>query len=100
MLRLSSQGVQKTSRDTPFSSFFNVFIFFTERAPNGGTKGTTVEPIGFGVQNLRYVVDKVKAKGFKIITSSELAPTQKMKSDIALLDGKVRVVAYALAPTV
>ena len=64
--------------------FPNVFIFFRNQKPTGGTKGTTVNHIGFSVPNLRQTLDKVKAGGYAIITSSEVAPTQKVVDDIAV----------------
>src|SRR5438445_10858415 len=42
--------------------FPNVLIFFRPmQAPTGGTRGTTVNHIGFSVPNLRQAVDKIKA---------------------------------------
>ena len=38
------------------------------QAPTGGSKGTTVNHIGFSVPDLRPMVDKIKANGFKMIT--------------------------------
>ena len=50
--------------------FPNVLIFFrATQAPTGGTRGTTVNHIGFSVPNLRQAVDKVKANGFQMITA-------------------------------
>ena len=52
--------------------FPNVLIFFrATQAPTGGTRGTTVNHIGFAVPNLRQAVDKVKANGFQMITATE-----------------------------
>ena len=63
--------------------FPNVLIFFRQQAPTGGTRGTTANHIGFSVPNLRAVVDKVKANGFKMITASEVAAGRPVKDDIA-----------------
>src|SRR5262245_63198203 len=63
--------------------FPNVLIFFrATQAPTGGTRGTTVNHIGFSVPNLRPVIDKIKANGFKMITNTE-APGREVKDDIA-----------------
>src|SRR5438034_9458866 len=44
--------------------FPNVLIFFRPmQAPTGGTRGTTVNHIGFSVPNLRPVIDKIKENG-------------------------------------
>ena len=56
--------------------FPNVLIFFRPmQAPTGGTIGTTVNHIGFSVPDLRPVIEKIKANGFKMITRSEVAAT-------------------------
>ena len=63
--------------------FPNVLIFFRPtQAPTGGTRGTTVNHIGFSVPNLRPVIDRIKANGFKMITDTE-APGREVKDDIA-----------------
>src|SRR5262245_44864308 len=77
--------------------FPNVLVFFRQQAPTGGTKGTTVNHIGFSVPNLKPVVDKVKANGFKMITRSEVAATQEVKDDIAAVNPNVSI-AFALGP--
>jgi catechol 2,3-dioxygenase-like lactoylglutathione lyase family enzyme len=79
--------------------FPNVLIFFRpNQAPTGGTRGTTVNHIGFSVPNLRQAVDKIKANGFSMITSTE-APGREVKDDIAgpLQPGGASI-AFALAP--
>jgi len=64
--------------------FPNVLIFFrTATAPPGGTRGTTVNHIGFSVPNLRATVDKVKSNGYKMITATEATPDRVVKDDIA-----------------
>jgi catechol 2,3-dioxygenase-like lactoylglutathione lyase family enzyme len=69
--------------NTEIVEFPNVLIFFrTNQAPTGGTRGTTVNHIGFSVPNLRQMVDRVKANAFKMITSTE-APGREVKDDIA-----------------
>ena len=63
--------------------FPNVFIFFRNQKPTGGSKGTTVNHIGFSVTNLRQTLDRVKAGGYPIITRSEVAPRSRSIDDIA-----------------
>jgi catechol 2,3-dioxygenase-like lactoylglutathione lyase family enzyme len=70
------------TNNTEIVEFPNVLIFFRNQAPTGGTRGTTVNHIGFSVPNLRQMVDKVKANGFAMITSTE-APGREIKDDIA-----------------
>ena len=78
--------------------FPNVLIFFRPmQAPTGGTRGTTVNHIGFSVPNLRPVVDRIKASGFQMITRSEVAATQEVKDDIAVISPTTSI-AFALGP--
>jgi predicted enzyme related to lactoylglutathione lyase len=63
--------------------FPNVLVFFrATQAPTGGTRGSTVNHIGFSVPNLRPVIDKIKANGFQMITNTE-SPGREVKDDIA-----------------
>jgi catechol 2,3-dioxygenase-like lactoylglutathione lyase family enzyme len=78
--------------------FPNVLIFFRPmQAPTGGSIGTTVNHIGFSVPDLRPVIDKIKANGFKMITRTEVAATQEVKDDIAVLNPSTSI-AFALGP--
>jgi catechol 2,3-dioxygenase-like lactoylglutathione lyase family enzyme len=78
--------------------FPNVLIFFRPmQAPTGGTRGTTVNHIGFSVPDLRPVIDKIKANGYQMITRSEVAPTQEVKDDIAVTSPTTSI-AFALGP--
>jgi catechol 2,3-dioxygenase-like lactoylglutathione lyase family enzyme len=77
--------------------FPNVLIFFNPTAPTAGTRGSTVNHIGFSVPDLRPVIDKIKANGFQMITKSEVAPTVEVKDDIAL-NSPTTSIAFALAP--
>ncbi len=88
------------TNNTEVVEFPNVLIFFRpNQAPTGGTRGTTVNHIGFSVPNLRQAVDKVKANGFQMITKTEVAADREVKDDIA---GPAQAggasIAFALAP--
>ena len=64
--------------------FPNVLILFRQvKEVPGGTRGTTVNHIGFSVPNLRAMVDKVKAAGYPMITNTEATPDRPVKDDIA-----------------
>jgi catechol 2,3-dioxygenase-like lactoylglutathione lyase family enzyme len=78
--------------------FPNVLMFFRPmQAPTGGTIGTTVNHIGFSVPNLRPVVEKIKANGFKMITSDSVAANVKVTDDIAAASPTTNI-AFALGP--
>ncbi len=77
--------------------FPNVLLFMREQKPTGGTRGTSVNHIGFSVPDLRPVVDKIKAHGYQMITRTEVAPTQDVTDDIAVLNPNTSI-AFALGP--
>jgi catechol 2,3-dioxygenase-like lactoylglutathione lyase family enzyme len=78
--------------------FPNVFVMLTARPPSGGTKGTTVNHIGFSVPNLRAAVDKVKAAGYPMVTRAELPATQEVKDDLAFIADQKTSVAFVMGP--
>jgi catechol 2,3-dioxygenase-like lactoylglutathione lyase family enzyme len=78
--------------------FPNVLIFFRPmQAPTGGSIGTTVNHIGFSVPDLKVLVPKIKAAGFKMITTDSVAATVKVTDDIAAASPTTNI-AFALAP--
>jgi predicted enzyme related to lactoylglutathione lyase len=79
--------------------FPNALMFMRAQKPTGGTKGTTVDHIAFSVPNLRQVVDRIKAGGFRMVTASEAPPNVTVKDDIGVVDGgPVSGIAYAMGP--
>jgi catechol 2,3-dioxygenase-like lactoylglutathione lyase family enzyme len=77
-------GTPITIGTTQIVKFPNVLIFFRpNQTPTGGTRGSTVNHIGFSVPNLRQAVDKIKANGFSMITTTEATPDRKVVDDIA-----------------
>ena len=77
--------------------FPNVFIFFRQQNPTGGTKGTTVNHIGFSVPNLRLTINRIKANGYAMITRAEMAATQQVVDDIAPINANVSI-AFVMGP--
>ena len=78
--------------------FPNVLIFFrVNQKPTGGTRGTTVNHIGFSVPDLKAAVARIKANGFAMITRTEVASTQQVVDDIAPVNANVSI-AFALGP--
>ncbi len=80
---LGGTAMKIGTNNTEIVKFPNVLIFFRNQAPTGGTKGTTANHIGFSVPNLRAVVDKCKANGFRMITATEAPADRVIKDDIA-----------------
>jgi catechol 2,3-dioxygenase-like lactoylglutathione lyase family enzyme len=78
--------------------FPNVLIFFRPmQAPTGGSIGTTVNHIGFSVPDLRPLVAKIKANGYKMITTDSVAATVKVTDDIAAASPTTNI-AFVLGP--
>lgn len=76
----------------------NVFIMLAARPATGGTKGTTVDHLGFTVPNLRAAVDKAKAAGYPIITRAELPAAIPVKDDLGHIADQSTYVAFVMGP--
>jgi catechol 2,3-dioxygenase-like lactoylglutathione lyase family enzyme len=84
--------------DLEVIEFPNVFLFFRPmQAPTGGTIGSTVNHVGFSVPDLKPVVAKIKANGFRMITTDSVAATVKVSDDIAAASPTTNI-AFALGP--
>src|SRR5436190_3623284 len=78
--------------------FPNVLIFFRPmQAPTGGSIGTTVNHIGFSAPDLKPLIAKIKANGFKMITTESVAANVKVTDDIAAASTTTNI-AFALGP--
>ena len=80
---LGGTAIKVGTNNIEIVRFPNVLIFFRAQAPTGGSKGSTADHIGFSVPNLRAVVDKVKANGYKMVTNTEAPAGRKIQDDIA-----------------
>jgi len=79
--------------------FPNALMLLRAQKPTAGSKGSTVDHIGFSVKNLRQAVDRIKAGGFRMVTSAEAPPNVKVQDDIGIVEGgPVSGIAYAMAP--
>ena len=65
------------------------------QAPTGGSIGTSVNHLGFSVPNLRQTVDKLKANGYRMITTQEAPAGVAVKDDIGVTGNGI---AYVLGP--
>src|SRR5438132_9047493 len=85
-------------RQQEIIKFPHVLIFFRPmQAPTGGSIGTTVNHIGFSVPDLKPLIAKIKANGFKMITTDSVAATVKVTDDIAAASPTTNI-AFALGP--
>ncbi len=79
--------------------FHNALLFMRAQKPTGGTKGSTFDHVGLSVPNLRQVVDRIKANGYRMVTSTEAPPNIKVVDDIGIVDGgPVSGISYAMGP--
>ena len=78
--------------------FSNVLVFMREAAPTGGTKGTTVNHIGFSVPSTRSMVDTVRGAGYPIVTRAELPPALAVEDGLARIADQDTYIAYTMAP--
>ena len=78
--------------------FPGVLVATTERAPTGGTKGTTVNHLGFSVPSVRVMLDRVAAAGFPIVTREELPPALAVENQMAHIADQDTYVAFVMGP--
>jgi len=82
---LGGTAIKVGTNNLEIVKFPNVLIFFRAvQAAPGGTRGTVVNHIGFSVPSLRATIDKLKAAGYTMITSTEATPDRQVKDDIAV----------------
>jgi catechol 2,3-dioxygenase-like lactoylglutathione lyase family enzyme len=82
-----------------YVKFPNVLIFMRAQAPKGGgTKGSTVNHIGFSVPDVRQVLDRVRRGGYRIVTREEADPSYVVKEDIASPPGANVALAFVMGP--
>ncbi|HZI78214.1 MAG TPA: VOC family protein [Vicinamibacterales bacterium] len=90
------------TNNTEIIKFPNALLFMRAAnmpVPSGGSKGTTVDHIAFSVPNLRQTVDRVKAGGFRVVTTAEAPPNVKVVDDIGVVTGgPVSGIAYVMTP--
>ena len=78
--------------------FPNVLVIMREAEPTGGTKGTTVNHIGFSVPSTRSMVEKVRGAGYPIVTREELPPALTVEDGLAHIADQDTYIAFAMAP--
>ena len=92
-------GVPMTIAGREIVTFPNVFVFLREQTPTGGTIGTTADHLGLSVPDLRPVIDKLKAGGYRMITRESVPPDWPVNDDITRNPvGNSRSIAYVLGP--
>ncbi len=59
--------------DMEVIQFPNLVILFNDQKPTGGTRGSSLNHIGFEVPDVRETVRKIKAAGYQIVTQTEVS---------------------------
>ena len=77
--------------------FPNVLVFMAARPAGGGTKGTSVNHVGFETPDLRKAVDRLKAQGFPMVTRAEVPDTYEVKDDLGQRPGG-NLIAFVMGP--
>jgi catechol 2,3-dioxygenase-like lactoylglutathione lyase family enzyme len=91
-------GIPITVAGRQIVKFPNVLVLIRQQKPTGGTKGSSVDHIGFSVPNLRAVVDKVKANGYRMVTREEASSRWQVADDIGRQAGQDIAIAFAIGP--
>jgi catechol 2,3-dioxygenase-like lactoylglutathione lyase family enzyme len=85
----------KSPSGADFIKFPNVLVFLRAQEPTGPTKGSTVNHVAFSVPNVRAMVDRLKSRAYRIVTSEEALPGVVVKDDIAQSGEGI---AYVMGP--
>jgi len=77
--------------------FPGVFILMRAQAPKGGSKGSTVNHLGFSVPDLAKTLERVRSGGYRIVTREEAVAPREIVNDIATTTSGT-VIAFVMAP--
>lgn len=80
--------------------FPNVLVFLREQpdGATGGTKGTTVNHIGFSVPNVERMVQRLSVANYPIVTRAELPASFEVNAGRAYVQDQDTYIAFAMAP--
>jgi catechol 2,3-dioxygenase-like lactoylglutathione lyase family enzyme len=85
------------SSGTQAIRFPGVFILLRVQAPKGGSKGSTVNHLGFSVPDLPKALDRLRSAGYRIVTREEAVAPREVANDVAITTGGTSI-AYVMAP--
>ena len=91
-------GTEVSFADYVVVKFANVIVFIREGPPSGGTKGTTVNHVGFTVPSLRGVLESVGRAGYAVVTEQEVPASMPVTDDIAYNETQEAYLAFVMAP--
>ena len=85
------------SSGTQAIRFPGVFILLRAQAPKGGSKGSTVNHLGFSVPDLPKALDRIRTAGYRIVTREEAVAPREVTNDVAITTGGTSI-AFVMAP--
>jgi len=91
-------GKEVSFADYVVVKFANVIVFIREGEPTGGTKGTTVNHVGFTVPKLREVLERVADAGYAVVTDQEVPASMPVTDDIAYNETQDAYLSFVMAP--
>lgn len=78
--------------------FPGVLIFWrANQKPTAGSKGSTADHLGLSVPNLAAALARVKAAGFRIVTTEEAQPTDTIENGVIAVRGPARL-GFVMGP--
>jgi catechol 2,3-dioxygenase-like lactoylglutathione lyase family enzyme len=91
-------GMPITVAGRQMVKFPNVLVFLRQQTPTAGSKGSSVDHLGFGVPDLRVAVDRIKANGYRMVTKEEAPAPWVVTDDIGRQAGRDVAIAFAMGP--
>ncbi|MDX1561715.1 MAG: VOC family protein [Gammaproteobacteria bacterium] len=71
---LGGEVIEFDASDATVIRYPDIFLFLREQVPNGPTRGTTFDHIGFAVPDVPALTERVVANGFELTVGREPAP--------------------------
>lgn len=90
-------GTAITIGDLEGVRFPGVVVLLRQQRPSGGTKGSTVNHVGFQVRSIRETVAKLKAAGYPIVTRAEVTSVVATE-DVVYIPNQDAWVAFVMGP--
>ncbi len=91
-------GTSITVATRQIVKFPNVLVILRQQKPTAGTKGSSVDHLGFSVPDLRATIDKLKARGYAIVTKEEAPAPWVVADDLATQAGRDIRIAFVMGP--
>ena len=85
------------SSGTQAIRFPGVFILLRAQAPKGGSKGSTVNHLGFSVPDLPKALERIRTAGYRIVTKEEAVAPKEVVNDVAITTGGTSI-AFVMSP--